>query len=86
MPGILKETHWSSSSKSLSSSENGISGGTEPSYKDSQYAAVSYPGYSEKPLTEQLEPIAVCGMGTSPQNALEFDLQVLCSMSFARRC
>ncbi len=85
MPGILRETHWSNSSKSLSSSENEFSGDIEPSYKDSEYAAASYPGYSEKPLAEQLEPVAVCGMGMSPQNALDFDLQVLCSMSFARR-
>jgi hypothetical protein len=27
------------------------------------YPAVSLPGYSEKPLNEQLEPIAVVGMG-----------------------
>lgn len=27
------------------------------------YPAVSFPGYAEKPLTEQLEPIAVVGMG-----------------------
>lgn len=27
------------------------------------YPAVNFPGYSEKPLNEQLEPIAVIGMG-----------------------
>ena len=29
-----------------------------------EYAALSAPGYAEKPLDEQLEPIAVVGMGT----------------------
>lgn len=28
-----------------------------------EYPALSFPGYSEKPLNEQLEPIAVIGMG-----------------------
>ena len=73
MPGILKESHWSCSSESLSFSDNDISGGPEPSYKDRKYVAASYPGYREKPLTEQLEAIAVCGMGTLPQNALNSD-------------
>ncbi len=27
------------------------------------YPALSFPGYDEKPITEQLEPIAVVGMG-----------------------
>ncbi len=27
------------------------------------YPALSFPDYAEKPLTEQLEPIAVIGMG-----------------------
>lgn len=31
---------------------------------DGEYPAVNFPGYSEKPLSEQLEPIAVVGMGT----------------------
>lgn len=31
--------------------------------KDHEYPALSVPGYSEKPLSEQLEPIAVVGMG-----------------------
>ena len=30
---------------------------------DAEYAAASFPGYSEAPLSEQLEPIAVVGMG-----------------------
>ncbi|KAL8771520.1 MAG: hypothetical protein Q9194_004856, partial [Teloschistes cf. exilis] len=61
MPGILKES-WSSSSESVSSSDNDFSDGSHLSYKDSNYPAASFPGYNEKPLNEQLEPIAVCGM------------------------
>lgn len=30
---------------------------------DVEYPALSFPGYAEKPLSEQLEPIAVVGMG-----------------------
>lgn len=32
---------------------------------DISYAGASLPGYSEKPLSEQLEPIAVVGMGNN---------------------
>lgn len=66
MPGILKENFSSSSSESGSFIESEVLGSTEPSYTGGKYAAASYPGYREKPLTEQLEPIAVCGMGMSP--------------------
>lgn len=31
--------------------------------EDSDYPAISFDGYSEKPLSQQLEPIAVVGMG-----------------------
>lgn len=31
--------------------------------EDSEYPAISFDGYSEKPLSQQLEPIAVVGMG-----------------------
>ncbi len=43
----------------------------EPGYDGQQivddhaYAANSFPGYAEKPLSEQLEPIAVVGIGRS---------------------
>ena len=30
---------------------------------DVKYPAVRFPGYSEKPLSDQLEPIAVVGIG-----------------------
>ena len=63
MPGILKENPSSSSSESGSFVYNGFPGSSEPNYVDGKYAAASFPGYSEKPLSEQLEPIAVCGMG-----------------------
>lgn len=32
--------------------------------EDIEYPALLFPGYSEKPLSEQLEPLAVIGMGT----------------------
>ncbi|KAH9209743.1 putative polyketide synthase [Leptodontidium sp. 2 PMI_412] len=54
MPGIIV-----SSSPSSASFEESL-----PGLTDSQdYAANSFPGYAEKPLDEQLEPIAVVGMG-----------------------
>jgi hypothetical protein len=31
--------------------------------EDSEYPALSFADYSEKPISEQLEPIAVVGMG-----------------------
>ncbi|KAL8969810.1 MAG: hypothetical protein Q9183_001817 [Haloplaca sp. 2 TL-2023] len=61
MPGLVRES-WSSTSESGSSSDNDMSDGILPGYTDGKYAAASFPGYSEKPLNEQLEPIAVCGM------------------------
>lgn len=62
MPGLLKESFSSSSSESDSFTKDGVWGGIEPINKDATYAAASHPGYSEKPLAEQLEPLAVCGM------------------------
>lgn len=32
-------------------------------FSDAEYAGVHFPGSSEVPLSEQLEPIAVVGMG-----------------------
>ncbi|KAH8890708.1 KR domain-containing protein [Thozetella sp. PMI_491] len=58
MPGRLR------SSRSSSTMER--SHGTRPSSVDStfdDYPALSFPGYAEKPLKDQLEPIAVIGMG-----------------------
>ncbi|KAK8062454.1 hypothetical protein PG997_014551 [Apiospora hydei] len=59
----------SSSSSSQSSYEEIPSPDTLPSDSvssvgsDDDYPALSFPGYAEKPLDEQLEPIAVVGMG-----------------------
>ncbi|KAK8029899.1 polyketide synthase [Apiospora rasikravindrae] len=59
----------SSSSSSRSSYEEIPSPDTVPSDSvssvgsDDEYPALSFPGYAEKPLDEQLEPIAVVGMG-----------------------
>ena len=73
MPGLLRDGFSSSSSESGSFTENGAWAGIESSKKDAPYVAASYPGYSEKPLAEQLEPIAVCGMGKVPRNSLDLD-------------
>ncbi|KAH6603957.1 polyketide synthase [Trichoderma cornu-damae] len=64
MPAILRN-----SSPSSQSSFDGLHNtDTNPSSAvssagDEEYAAASFPGYAEKPLDEQLEPIAVVGMG-----------------------
>jgi len=48
---------------------------------DAEYAAASLPDYSEAPISEQLEPIAVVGMGKSfvsaPLNGVTL-LRVVC--------
>jgi hypothetical protein len=67
MPGTFSTT--SSFSPSSPSSDEG--GATPYRPKDAgpnqhlreDYPAASIPGYAEKPLNEQLEPIAVVGMG-----------------------
>ena len=48
------------------SSDEASEGSSERSsqiIENDDYPALSFPGYSEKPLTEQLQPIAVIGMG-----------------------
>jgi hypothetical protein len=60
MPGLITRTSRSSSQhseESRRSSESSLYG---------DYPAISFPGYAEKPLEEQLEPIAVVGMGMKP--------------------
>lgn len=37
---------------------------------DINYVGATLPGYSEKPLSEQLEPIAVVGMGNNEPECL----------------
>jgi hypothetical protein len=61
MPGLLKLTSSGATSSQDSSSDLGHEDG--PIVDD--YPAASFPGYSEKPLSENLEPIAVIGMGES---------------------
>ncbi|KAK0726009.1 KR domain-containing protein [Lasiosphaeris hirsuta] len=58
MPGLLRTLSPAGSSSQSSSSA------LDPEYSlTGDYAAASFPGYAEKPLHEQLEPIAVVGMG-----------------------
>ncbi|KAH7319610.1 putative polyketide synthase [Stachybotrys elegans] len=60
MPGLLLRT---SRSSSQHSEESRRSSSESASSVYGDYPAASFPGYAEKPLDEQLEPIAVCGMG-----------------------
>lgn len=62
MPAIIRDGESSSSSDD---SLHGRYNSPRPVMDDVEYPAVSFPGYSEKPLSEQLEPIAVVGMGMS---------------------
>ncbi|KAL2831374.1 KR domain-containing protein [Aspergillus cavernicola] len=63
MPGLLRVSR--SSSSSASEDGNSTAGSTPPpaSEDGAQYPAVSFQGYPEKPLNEQIEPIAIIGMG-----------------------
>ncbi|CAJ2505535.1 Uu.00g129290.m01.CDS01 [Anthostomella pinea] len=58
MPGLITRA---SRSPSQGSEESRQSTPASSLYGD--YPALSFPGYAEKPLEEQLEPIAVIGMG-----------------------
>ncbi|KAH8200322.1 hypothetical protein TruAng_005538 [Truncatella angustata] len=58
MPGLIVESR--SSSEGPHASRQGSS---RNSVIEDDYQAASFPGYAEKPLDEQLEPIAVVGMG-----------------------
>lgn len=59
MPWMYRYGHGSSSDESSDSSP---ARGSRIVDND-DYPALAFPGYTEKPLTEQLEPIAVVGMG-----------------------
>lgn len=59
---FIRDTLSSSSSSSSPERRNNHADGTHIVYDD-EYPAVSFPGYHEKPLSQQLEPIAVVGMG-----------------------
>ena len=58
MPGLLR----TSSSSSEDFLEYSRGSGHKASIRE-DYPALSFPGYAEKSLDEQLEPIAVVGMG-----------------------
>lgn len=62
MPSLIKQYRSSSSSERSSSSES-VEAGNIQVIDDGDYPALFFPGYAEKPLGEQLEPIAVVGMG-----------------------
>lgn len=95
MPGLVGVTTASSSSDE---NEVAVPGSTPPTSDDGgQYPAASFPGYAEKPLNEQLEPIALIGMGkchflTKPcakGRRLELgkkQLTINSSLSVTRRC
>jgi hypothetical protein len=76
MPGIII------SSSSSSSSFEGSLPGLTASQED--YAATSFPGYAEKPLDEQLEPIAVVGMGEPQLPEMRFNINNIFRMSLTR--
>lgn len=62
MPGLIRQSYSSSSSSDGSFNDDG-SVSSSVVLQDLQYPALSFPGYSEKPISKQLEPIAVVGMG-----------------------
>ncbi|KAL9047183.1 MAG: hypothetical protein Q9214_000184, partial [Letrouitia sp. 1 TL-2023] len=53
----------SSRSSSSSDGQRRSLSGPNQIVDDDEYPAVSFPGYAEKPLSEQLEPVAIVGMG-----------------------
>ncbi|KAI1080407.1 putative polyketide synthase [Whalleya microplaca] len=65
MPGLLRTSRSSSQSSQSSFAEShGSTANTSiHSSVHGDYPALAFPGYAEKPLDEQLEPIAVVGMG-----------------------
>jgi hypothetical protein len=68
MPGVIRSSSVSSESGSGSDKSplhvtSPSSAGSSAILDQDDYAAKSFPEYAEKPLEEQLEPIAVVGMG-----------------------
>ena len=63
MPGLLRTSGSSSSSDDNLNGLDNVLGNTWQQGDGDEYPAVSFPGYAEKPLEQQLEPIAVIGMG-----------------------
>ncbi|TVY54903.1 Reducing polyketide synthase DEP5 [Lachnellula cervina] len=68
MPGLTIDSRSSSEGPYLSAYPNSVLD------ESNDYPAVSFPGYAEKPLDEQLEPIAVIGMGDVGSPADFWDL------------
>lgn len=71
MPSFARSTSVSSESASGSDGVHGhttsaSSAGSSVHVGSDDYVAKSFPDYSEKPLDEQLEPIAVVGIGEYP--------------------
>ncbi|ROV93464.1 hypothetical protein VPNG_09630 [Cytospora leucostoma] len=62
MPGRLRTSRSSSTSQGERSDGTGMSS-VNSMFDIDDYPAISFPGYAEKPLKDQLEPIAVIGMG-----------------------
>ncbi|KAI1842798.1 hypothetical protein JX266_010974 [Neoarthrinium moseri] len=58
MPGLIVQSRTSSEGPHASRQ-----GSSRNSVIEDDYPAATFPGYAEKPLDEQLEPIAVIGMG-----------------------
>jgi hypothetical protein len=78
------------------SGESSYEGSPRPSRNsvlEDDYRASYFPGYAEKPLEEQLEPVAVIGMGESnPRNPsmqiweAHYTLTSIIRLPFTRRC
>lgn len=60
---LLGETPYLTPSGSDTKSESKETGQKQQIVTDSNYVANTIPEFTEKPLSEQLEPIAVVGMG-----------------------
>ena len=61
MPGLI--TRSSSSSSTSSRNNRSAYSASSSQHVPEDYPALNFPGYSEKPADELLEPIAVVGMG-----------------------
>jgi hypothetical protein len=78
MPAIVRQA----SSAASSSNGSGWTEGNNDAYvADHEYPAIDFQGYAEKPLSEQLTPIAVVGMGM-----LKYLRHKICSMLQYSNC
>ena len=69
MPSLISRDYRSSGSSESSFNDSANTGNAQV-IDDIEYPALSFPGYGEKPLGEQLEPIAVVGMGKQTRHGL----------------